>query len=83
MEKEQSFETEVLTRLAVIESKLDGLPDLKRTVYANENRSIQNEKDINTIKDNNKWAFRTSVGAIITSTITLIYLIVKMGLGLN
>lgn len=40
MDKEPSFETEVLTRLAVIENKLDGWPDLKRTVYANENRSM-------------------------------------------
>lgn len=83
MDNEKNFETEVLTRLAVIESKLDGLPDLKRTVYANENRSIQNEKDINVIKDNNKWAFRTSVGAIITSAVTLTYLIIKIGLGIN
>ena len=80
---EKNFETEILTRLVVIESKLDGLPELKRTVYANENRSIQNEKDINVIKDNNKWAFRTSVGAIITSAITLIYLIIQIGLALN
>lgn len=40
MDKEPSFETEVLTRLAVIENKLDGWSDLKRTVYANENRSM-------------------------------------------
>ena len=40
MDKEPSFESQVLTRLAVIESKLDGFPDLKKIVYANENRSI-------------------------------------------
>lgn len=40
MDKESSLEIEVLIRLAVIENKLDGWPDLKRTVYANENRSI-------------------------------------------
>lgn len=29
MDKEPSFETQVLTRLAVIENKLDEFPDLK------------------------------------------------------
>ena len=51
MDKEPNFEAEVLTRLAVIESKLDGFPDLKKIVYGNENRSIQNEKEINVIKE--------------------------------
>lgn len=40
MNKKPNFESQVLTRLAVIENKLDGWPDLKRTVYANENRSM-------------------------------------------
>lgn len=51
MDKEPNFESQVLTRLAVIESKLDGFPDLKKVVYANENRSIQNEKEITVIKE--------------------------------
>ena len=40
MDKEPNFEIEVLTRLVVIENKLDRWPDLKRMVYANENRSM-------------------------------------------
>lgn len=43
---EKSFETEVLTRLAVIESKLDGYKEIKKITYENETRSIQNEEDI-------------------------------------
>lgn len=80
---EQSFETEVLTRLAVIESKLDGYKEVKTVAYSADNRSKQNEQDIKEIKDNNKWAFRTSIGAIITSGIGLIVLFVKLGMGVN
>lgn len=43
---EQTFETEVLTRLAVIESKLDGYKEIKKIVYANEQNCAQNTKDI-------------------------------------
>lgn len=39
------------------------------------------EDAIKEMKDNDKWAFRTSVGAIITSGIGLIILFVKMGMG--
>lgn len=80
---EQQFETEVLTRLAVIESKLDGYKEVKSVAYSADNRSRQNEQDIKEMKDNNKWAFRTSVGAIITSGIGIIVMFVKMGMGVN
>lgn len=80
---EQSFETEVLTRLAVIESKLDGYKEVKSVAYAADTRSKQNEEDIKEMKDNNKWAFRTSIGAIITSGIGIIVMFVKMGMGVN
>lgn len=80
---EKTFETEVLTRLAVIESKVDGYGETKKVAYAADNRSKQNEQDIKEMKDNNKWAFRTSVGAIITSIIGIIVLFVKMGMGVG
>lgn len=80
---EQQFETEVLTRLAVIESKLDGYKEVKSVAYSADNRSKQNEQDIKEMKDNNKWAFRTSVGAIITSGIGIIVMFVKLGMGVN
>lgn len=78
---EKSFETEVLSRLAVIESKLDGYKEVKAIAYEANTRSKQNEQDLKEIKDNNKWAFRTSVGAIITSAIGIIVLFVKTGMG--
>lgn len=80
---EKSFETEVLSRLAVIESKLDGYKEVKAIAYEANTRSKQNEQDLKEIKDNNKWAFRTSVGAIITSVIGIIVLFVKTGMGVG
>ena len=91
MEKElNDFKIEVLTQLAVINSKLDGYNEIKTMASESDKRSRQNEqdikeikKDIENIQDNNKWAFRTSIGAIITSAIGLIFLFIKTGMGVK
>lgn len=91
MEKElNDFKIEVLTQLAVINSKLDGYNEIKAMASDSDKRSRQNEQDINEIKkdleniqDNNRWAFRTSIGAIITSAIGLIFLFIKTGMGVG
>lgn len=91
MEKElNNFKIEVLTQLAVINSKLDGYNELKATADEVDKRSRQNEqdikenqKDIQNIQDNNKWVFRTSVGAVITSVIGIIFLFIKLGMGVG
>lgn len=82
MEKELAeFKIEVLTQLAVINNKLDGYPETKKIAVEADTKSKQNEQEIKEIKENNKWAFRTSVGAIITSAITLVFLFIKKGMG--
>lgn len=91
MEKElNDFKIEVLTQLAVINSKLDGYNEIKTMASESDKRSRQNEQDIKEIKkdleniqDNNRWAFRTSIGAIITSAIGLIFLFIKTGMGVG
>lgn len=65
----KEFETEVLTRLAVIESKLDDYKAIKEKAEASYMISASNKEEINKMKDNNKWLFRTTVGAIITGLI--------------
>ena len=83
MEKElNDFKIEVLTQLAVINSKLDGYNKIQETVVQVDNRSKQNEIDIKEMKDNNKWAFRTSIGAIITSLIGILVIFIKNGLNM-
>ena len=81
MEKElNDFKIEVLTQLAVINSKLDGYNKIQEIAGQADNRSKQNELDRKEMKDNNKWAFRTSIGAIITSAIGIVVIILKSGL---
>ena len=80
---EKSFETEVLTRLAVIESKLDGYQGIKEKAEVAYTTSLQNKEDIKEIQDNNKWLFRTAIGACITSLISIIVMFVKTGMGVG
>lgn len=80
---EQSFETEVLTRLAVIESKLDGYKEIKKVAYDTESRSKQNEQDIRDMQEENKWLRHAIVGEGIGLIFAIIAIIIKIGLGMN
>lgn len=80
---EKTFETEVLTRLAVIESKLDGYQNIKEKEEESYTISKQNKEDIKDMQDNNKWLWRTAVGSIITSAIGLVFLFIKTGVGVG
>lgn len=66
---EKSFETEVLTRLTAIETKLDDYKGIKEKAETSYTISQANKEEIEKIKDNNKWLFRTTAGAIITGLI--------------
>ena len=81
MDEKSKFEVEVLTRLAVIESKLDGYKELKSVAYEGNNRSIENEKRITNLEDRNKWLARVAIGAIIGEIIGIGFMLVQMGLG--
>ena len=78
---DKTFETEVLTRLAVIESKLDGYKELKAIAYSADTRSKENKSEIEELKEKNKWLSRTIIGAVIGEIVAIIFLIVKIGLG--
>lgn len=80
---EKTFETEVLTRLAVIESKLDGYKELKKITYENDARSRENTEDIQELQDKFKWLSRTTAGAIITGVVGIVFIFIKIGLGVN
>ena len=66
---EKSFETEVLTRLAVIESKLDDYQGIKEKAERAYTLSATNKEELEKIKGNNRWLFNTTVGAVITGLI--------------
>ena len=80
---EQKFETEVLTRLAVIESKLDDYKSLKDKSDYTYNLSNNNKKEIDEIQEKLKWLSRTITAALITGAIGIVFLIIRIGIGIN
>lgn len=84
MEKElEAFKLEVLTQLAVINSKLDGYSEIKKTVYETETTSKENKEDIQELQDKLKWLSRTTAGAIITGVVGIVFIFIKMGMGVG
>ena len=80
---EQGFETEVLTRLAVIESKLDGYKELKSVAYEANTRSKENTEEITEINERIKWITRTVVAAVITGVIGIGIALLKSVIGIQ
>ena len=79
----EKFELEVLTRLAVIESKIDDYKNIKEKSEEAYNIAKKNEELILEMKDRNKWLWRTAIGSIITGLISFLTLFIKLGIGLN
>lgn len=86
---EKTFESEVLSRLAVIESKLDEQKETKDTAYRAYNNSKENAKDICELKErvrdieekpSKRW--ESIVTTIITGIAMAIlgFILAKMGL---
>lgn len=80
---ERTFETEVLSRLAVIESKLDNQKEVEDISHRAYNNSKQNEADIAELKDKYTWISRTVAASIITGCVGLIFVFIKIGIGVS
>lgn len=80
---EKDFETEVLTRLTRIETKLDDYDSLKTKVEETKTKTHSNERRLDEIEDKQKWLGRTTIGAIIVGAMNLIFIFIKLGLGIN
>ena len=78
----QNFQTEVLTRLTRIETKLDDYDNIKIKTDEASTKTIQNEKRIQELEDRQKWLSRTIVGAFITGGIAILFLFVRLGMGI-
>lgn len=74
---EKNFETEVLTRLAVIESKIDDYKTIQQKSDDAFNLSHENKQDIAEINDKIKWISRLIAGAFITGAIGLIFALIQ------
>lgn len=77
---EKDFEREVLERLAKIETKLDDYSSTRNKVDTAYTQSNENKKDIQELQDKIKWISRTSIGAIITGLIGLLFAFIKLNI---
>ena len=74
---DKDFETQVLTRLAVIESKIDDYNKIKDRTNEAYTKAIENKKEIDEINDKIRWITRTIVGAIIVGVIGIIFAFIQ------
>ena len=75
--EEKKFEIEVLTRLTKIETMLQDFKGIEEKSTEAYNLSINNKQRLDKIEDNNKWLFRTTVGAVITGLIAILLTLIK------
>lgn len=85
---ESTFEREVLDRLKTIEVKLDSYEKIKEQVYDNERANLilndktnQLQKEIDEIRERSKYYTRTAIAALITGGIAIVFLFIKIGMG--
>lgn len=76
---DNSFEREVLDRLIKIEAKLESWDSSKKQIYDNQREIIhlqeqadQQQRDIDELRDRNKWLGRTAAGSAIGAIISAI-----------
>ena len=77
MQSDKEFELEVLQRLTKIETMLEDFKGVESKSIQAYNMALSNKERIDKIEDNNKWLFRTTVGAVITGLIAIILSCVK------
>lgn len=88
----KEFEREVLDRLMRLETKID-LQDYKGlsekvdkqhdTQLQDEVMIEDHEKRINKIEETQSWMWKTIIGAFITGAVGIVFIIIKLGLGIE
>lgn len=88
----KEFEREVLDRLMRLETKID-LQDYKGlsekvdkqhdTQLQDEVTIEDHEKRINKIEETQSWMWKTIIGAFITGAVGIVFIIIKLGLGIE
>ena len=80
---EKNFETEVLTRLTKIETKLDDYNNMKIKTEDAFNLSKENEKEITELQEKMKWISRAVIGAVLTGIVGIVLFYLQRGLGIK
>lgn len=87
---DNSFEREVLDRLIKIEAKIESWDSSKKQIYDNQREIIhlkeqneQQQRDIDELRDRNRWMGRTTAGAVISAVVSAVIaaalVVVQMG----
>lgn len=77
MKEDKKFEIEVLTRLTKIETLLRNFEGVEKKALEAYNLALNNKERLDDLEDNNKWLFRTAVGAVITGLIAIALSFIK------
>lgn len=77
MQSDKGFELEVLQRLTKIETMLEDFKGVESKSIQAYNMALSNKERIDKIEDNNKWLFRTTVGAVITGLVAIVLNFIK------
>lgn len=77
MNEEKKFEIEVIARLTKIETMLRDFEGVETKSQEAYNLAKENKRRLDKIEDNNKWLFRTTVGAVLTGLIGIVLNFIK------
>ncbi|GGI64750.1 hemolysin XhlA family protein [Enterococcus alcedinis] len=72
MEKEPNLWHEVLQRLTKIEENTKNISDVSAKATDAWHKSVNNESDINELKENQKWTWRTIAGICVSVIVIVI-----------
>lgn len=88
--EEKPFEREVLDRLTTIETMMKSFSDSKSVTYQNQKdiillheKDANQQKELESMKEDNKWLKRQLVSTVIVCGVGLIFVYIKMGLGVQ
>lgn len=77
LEKFLTTQNEILTKLSVIETKIDDYKEVKDKCDNAFHTSEQNKKDIEILNNKITWVIRSILGALISGVIAFIFTLLK------
>jgi archaellum component FlaC len=63
-----------------IKDLTDTTDELKKDIIELKAKDEQQRKELDEIRDNSKWISRAVIGAVITSSVAIIFALIKLGL---
>ena len=77
LEKFMTTQNEILTKLSVIETKIDDYKEVKDKCDTACHNSEQNKRDIEILNNKITWVIRSILGALISGVIAFIFTLLK------